>query len=99
NGGVPLFVLHDFDPAGFSICQRLTSVSEWARSKDLVKYEFENEINVIDFGLRLEDVQRYNLKSEHFTFRGLPEDTIASDDEQEFFQANRRVELKAFTAP
>jgi hypothetical protein len=37
-----------------------------------VKYEFKNAINVIEFGLRREDVQKYNLKFEHFKFRGLP---------------------------
>src|SRR5262249_31386906 len=66
NGGVPLFVAHDFDKAGFEIAQCLTKVSQYARDNDLVKYEFRNDINVIDLGLRLKDVQKYNLKSERF---------------------------------
>jgi hypothetical protein len=70
GGGVPLFVIHDFDKAGFEISQRLTTVSDHARENDLVKYEFQNEINVTDLGLRLADVQKYNLKSERTKFTG-----------------------------
>jgi hypothetical protein len=100
NGGVPLLVAHDFDKAGFEICQRLTSVSDHARDNDLVKYEFQNEINVSDLGLRLEDVKKYGLKSEKVRFKGsFPMDTIATEEEQEFLRSNRRVELNAFTAP
>src|SRR5262249_30445419 len=67
---------------------------------DLVKYEFKNEINVTDLGLRLADVEKYGLKSEWFEFKGqFPPDTIATEQEQEFLQSNRRVELNAFTAP
>jgi hypothetical protein len=99
-GGVPLFTAHDFDKAGFEIAQRLTSVSDHARDNDLVKYEFKNEVNVIDLGLRLTDVQEYSLKSETCRFRGeFPWDTIATEEEQEFLRSNRRVELNAFTAP
>jgi hypothetical protein len=65
-----------------------------------VKYEFQNEVNVTDFGLRLADVQKYNLKSEHFRFKGrFPDDTIAAKEEQAFLRGHRRVELNAFTAP
>jgi hypothetical protein len=99
-GGVPLFVAHDFDKSGFSICQRLTTVSDYARFNDLVKYEFENEINVTDLGLRLTDVEKYDLKSERCRFKGdFPSDTIATAEEQAFLRSNRRVELNAFTAP
>jgi DNA topoisomerase VI subunit B len=97
DGGVPVFVLHDFDPAGFSICQNLTEVSERARENDLVKYEFQNKINVVDLGLRLTDVLEYELKSENFTPRSIPEN--ASGEEREFFRSGRRVEINAFTAP
>lgn len=98
-GGVPLYTVHDFDPYGLSIAQRLTTVSDYARDNDLVKYEFQNEINVTDLGLRLEDVEEYDLESEDFEYRGLPEDTIATEEEREFFEGNKRVELNAFTAP
>jgi hypothetical protein len=100
NGGVPLFVAHDFDKAGFEISQRLTSISDHARENDLVKYEFANQINVIDLGLRLADVEQYNLKSETVRFKGgFAEDSIATDEERAFLRSNRRVELNAFTAP
>src|SRR5262249_25552869 len=52
NGGVPLFVTHDMDKAGFEISQRLTTVSDYMIDKNLVKYEFKNEIDVFDLGLR-----------------------------------------------
>jgi hypothetical protein len=100
NGGVPLFVAHDMDKAGFEICQRLTTVSDYAREHDLVKYEFKNEINVIDLGLRLKDAQKYNLKSERVQFTGyFADDSTATDEEKSFLRSNRRVELNAFTAP
>jgi hypothetical protein len=99
-GGVPLHVAHDFDKPGFEISQRLTTISDHARDNDLVKYEFQNEINVTDIGLRLADVEKYNLLSEKVRFRGhFAPDTIATPEEQAFLRSGRRVELNAFTAP
>jgi hypothetical protein len=99
-GGVPLFIAHDMDKPGFEISQRLTTVSDWALVNDLVKYVFQNEINVTDLGLRLTDVQKYGLASEYCRFKGyFPTDTIATREEQDFLRSNRRVELNAFTAP
>lgn len=99
-GGVPLFVAHDFDKAGFEISQRLTTVSHHAIINDLVKYDFKNEVNVTDLGLRLADVNRYGLKSEKVRFRGyFADDSIATKEEREFLRSNRRVELNAFPAP
>jgi hypothetical protein len=46
---VPLLVLHDFDKAGFSIIGTL--------QRDTRRYEFENDIQVIDLGLRLGDIE------------------------------------------
>jgi hypothetical protein len=60
-GGVPLFILRDFDKAGFQIAIRLTTVGAWAEESDMVLYEFKNDINVTDFGLRLADVEEYGL--------------------------------------
>jgi hypothetical protein len=99
-GGVPLFVAHDLDKSGFEISQRLTTVSDHALDNDLVKYEFQNEVNVTDLGLRLADVERYALKSERCRFKGhFARDSIATKEEQAFLRSNRRVELNAFTAP
>jgi hypothetical protein len=100
GGGVPLVTMHDMDKAGFLIAERLTTISDHARDNDLVKYEFQNEINVTDLGLRLTDVRRYNLKSERCVFRGYFDwDTTATPEEQEFLRSGKRVELNAFTAP
>ena len=54
---VPLLVLHDFDKAGFSIVGTLR--------RDTRRYTFENNIKVIDLGLRLEDIE------------GLPTETVS----------------------
>ncbi len=100
DGGVPLFVVHDFDKSGFEISQRLTTVSDWAEENDRVTYRFQNEINVTDLGLRLEDVKKYGLEDEPFAFNGyFADDSICTDEEKEFLLSNRRVELNAFSSP
>lgn len=100
DGGVPLFVAHDFDKAGFEISQRLTTVSDWARLNDRVAYRFQNKINVTDLGLRLADVEKYALESESVSFSGrFARDSIATREEQAFLRTGRRVELNAFTSP
>jgi hypothetical protein len=48
NNDLPLFVLHDFDVAGFMIFGTL--------QRDTRRYQFSNAIKVIDLGLRLEDI-------------------------------------------
>ena len=99
NEGVPVLILHDFDERGFKISETLTSVSQSAIDNDRVRYEFQNEINGIDLGLRLTDVMEWNLESETVScdveFNG---DTITSPEEQAFLLSGRRVELNAFTS-
>jgi hypothetical protein len=98
--GVPLFVVTDFDKYGFEIAQRLTTVSDWARENDLVKYRFKNKINVVHLGLRLADVEKYELQEEYHEFSGdFARDSIATEEEMEYLRSNRRVELNAFTSP
>ena len=46
--GLPLFVLHDFDVAGFLILGTL--------QRDTRRYQFSNAFEVIDLGLRLADI-------------------------------------------
>lgn len=100
DGGVPLFVVHDFDKAGFEISQRLTTVSHWAEENDRVAYRFQNKINVTDLGLRLRDVEHYKLGTESVEFKGgFAPDSIATAAERKFLRSNRRVELNAFTSP
>jgi hypothetical protein len=47
-GRLPLFVLHDFDVAGFMILGTL--------QRNTRRYVFSNAVNVVDLGLRLEDI-------------------------------------------
>jgi hypothetical protein len=54
--GLPIFVLHDFDKSGFSIVHTLQTSSR--------RYRFASQPNVIDLGLRLEDVRDMNLEDE-----------------------------------
>jgi hypothetical protein len=48
DNDIPLFVLHDFDIAGFMISGTL--------QRDTRRYQFRNAIKVIDLGLRLQDI-------------------------------------------
>jgi len=48
GSGLPLFVLHDFDVAGFMILGTL--------HRDTRRYQFGSSIKPIDLGLRLEDI-------------------------------------------
>jgi hypothetical protein len=100
DGGVPLLVMHDFDKAGFEIVKNLTSVSSWAVLNDRVAYDFENEVNFVDLGLRLEDAKKYKLQNERtdtewFDREGL----VMTDEEFDYLSSGKRVELNAFTAP
>jgi hypothetical protein len=100
--GVKLLTVHDFDKAGFEIAQRLTSISGWMEENDRITYEFQNEIDVHDLGLRLTDVQKYKLEgsAEECPFIGrFAPDSITTKGEQEFLRSGRRVELNAMTSP
>jgi hypothetical protein len=100
NGGVPLFVVHDFDVFGFFIAARLTSVSQGAWDDDRVAYHFRNDINVTDFGLRLEDARKYGLADEACKRpKYIDRDLGCTDEERSFLYSGRRIELNAFTAP
>jgi hypothetical protein len=48
DNDLPLFVLHDFDVAGFLILGTL--------QRDTRRYQFDNSVEVIDLGLRLDDI-------------------------------------------
>ena len=48
DNDLPLFVLHDFDVAGFMILGTL--------QRDTRRYQFSNACEVVDFGLRLDDI-------------------------------------------
>ncbi len=52
---IPLLVLHDFDKAGFSIVGTL--------KRDTRRYTFEHNINVIDIGLHIDDIDGLETES------------------------------------
>ena len=104
HGDVPLFVLHDFDKSGFSIVGTL--------SRDTRRYTYANSVNVVDLGIRLADVSRYDLQSENCVLgKTHPGPNLrengATEDEIEFLCSHRdysggyhgkRVELNAFSS-
>jgi len=59
---IPLLVLHDFDKSGFSILGTLQRATR--------RYTFTNEVEVIDLGLRLADVNELGLEAEQAFDRG-----------------------------
>jgi DNA topoisomerase VI subunit B len=91
---LPLFILHDFDKAGFSLVGTLKESNR--------RYEFQNKIEVIDFGLRLADVQgreteiAVDLGSASARRANLRKNG-ATPEEAEFL-LQRRVELNAFAS-
>jgi hypothetical protein len=92
--GIPLLVLHDFDKAGFSIVGTLKQSNR--------RYNYRNDIKVIDLGLRLADVE--DLEAEDAYDRGSEEkisanlrDNGATEEEIEFLLTSR-VELNAFAS-
>jgi hypothetical protein len=91
---IPLLVLHDFDKAGFSILGTL--------QRDTRRYSFMNDIEVIDLGLRLEDIE--GLQREDAFDKGTRNarawnlrENGATDEEIEFL-LDHRVELNAMTS-
>ena len=103
---IPLLLLRDFDKAGFSIAGTL--------QRDTRRYEFRNNIKVIDLGLSLTEVEGMGLESEyqhHLKGKRLAlEDNLranrATEAEIAFMfrdfdrlRSSRRVELNAMTSP
>lgn len=90
-----VFVLHDFDVAGFSIRGTL--------AKDGRRYTFTNDVPLIDIGLRLVDVEAMDLQAEPVTVSEWYARAAtlrrhgASYAEIEFLRSHR-VELNAMTS-
>jgi DNA topoisomerase VI subunit A len=90
---VSLLVLHDFDKSGFSILGTLR--------RDTRRYAFRNRIEVVDLGLRLEDVEDSRLEAEDVVHRSDPAPNLRENGataEEISFLRSRRVELNAFTS-
>lgn len=92
NLGVPVYVLHDFDQPGFMIYNTLHHGTKryWCSSAE-----------VIDLGLRLEDVKKYDLESEPVVGSRISGEKLeeygATEAEIDFLES-ARVELNALTS-
>jgi hypothetical protein len=94
SGRVKILVLHDFDKAGFSILGTL--------QRDTRRYSFGSPPEIVDLGLRLEDVKKWKLETERANHQGRnPQWNLrengATEKEIEFL-LHKRVELNAFTS-
>lgn len=94
NYKIPLLVLHDFDVAGMNIRAVL--------EQDNRRYAWENEVEVIDLGIRLADVEACGLESEPVKskkqYRTQLQRYCATQEEVDFLCSGKRVELNAFTS-
>ena len=92
GGGLPLFVLHDFDVAGFLILGTL--------QRDTRRYQFLSAFEVIDLGLRLADIEGLEQEPAAATrtstdiLRAQLAENGATDAEIDIL-LNERVELNA----
>jgi hypothetical protein len=95
TGRVPLFVLHDFDVAGFMILGTL--------QRDTRRYQFSGTVNVVDLGLRLEDVEGLErepaaaTKTDPHILRSQLAKNGAAAEEIDFL-IDERVELNAMAS-
>jgi hypothetical protein len=94
-GTLPLFVLHDFDVAGFMIQATL--------HRSTRRYQFSDSINIVDLGLRLEDIDGLGTepaaasKTRESKLRAQLKRNGATAAEIEIL-LNERVELNAMTS-
>jgi hypothetical protein len=92
---LPLFVLHDFDVAGFLILGTL--------QRDTRRFQFSNAVEVVDFGLRLADITGLEREPAAATrtsadiLRGQLSQNGATDAESAIL-LNERVELNAMAS-
>jgi hypothetical protein len=95
GGDIPLFVLHDFDVAGFMIFGTL--------SRDTRRYKFSNFVNPISLGLRLGDIGGLEREPAAAT-KTSAEQTAAqlrengATEEEIAILLRERVELNALTS-
>jgi len=95
ENNLPLFVLHDFDVAGFMIFGTL--------QRDTRRYQFSNDIEVIDLGLRLDDIAGLEgepaaaTKTSKNILRNQSAENGATDAETDIL-VDARVELNAMAS-
>ena len=95
DSGLPLFVLHDFDVAGFMILGTL--------QRDTRRYQFSNNLEVIDVGLRLADIEGLEREpaAATKTSPAILRDQLAengADDAEIDILLKERVELNAMAS-
>jgi hypothetical protein len=97
RGVEKVLVLHDFDVSGFSILGTLGT--------DSGRYVFENEVPIVDIGLRLDDIEELGLLHEPFSTNKDPHAVAytlrrhgATRSEIDFLLRGERVELNAMTS-
>ena len=102
NYGVPLLLLRDFDKAGFAIAASF--------QKDTRRYQFQQSFEVVDLGLRLDDVESWGLVAEEVFYTTDPEANLeengATPEENAYLceggsgknYYGKRVELNAFAS-
>jgi hypothetical protein len=95
DNDLPLFVLHDFDVAGFMIFGTL--------QRDTRRYQFANAIEVVDLGLRLDDIAGLDREpaAATKTSENVLRDQLAengADNAEIAILLNERVELNALTS-
>ena len=103
--GVKIFALHDFDIAGLNIARTL--------NEDTNLYKFKSEIEVIDIGLRYEDIERLERETVYYSKKlkdprqmalkaGATEDEanilVQKYDDADKQWSGERVELNAMTS-
>ncbi len=91
--GVPVFVLHDFDQAGFSILGTLRRSTR--------RYAFTRKVKVIDLGLTLTDTEHYGLEPEKQRLTQSPWTLFrngASAADVAFLSRGQRVELNMLSS-
>lgn len=83
---VKIFCLHDFDYAGFKIYATLFTDTE--------RYQFKNPPEVIDLGIRLEDIKQCNLDHEPQVLKSDPKKNLkkyrATEEEIEFIRGEEK---------
>lgn len=95
DNDLPLFVLHDFDVAGFLILGTL--------QRDTRRYQFSNAVEAVDLGLRLADIEGLErepaaaTKTRAENLRGQLRENGATEEEIAILVVER-VELNAMTS-
>jgi hypothetical protein len=96
SGVERVFVLRDFDVAGFSIFGTLGTSNR--------RYRFENKVRIVDIGLRLSDIRKMGLEPEPYDPAGKWEKRSATlvrhgaTPEEIDFLRRERVELNAMAS-